>query len=398
MTRVLVVWGNWGPYHYARFETLRQLGADLGFTVQGLELFSSSGVYGWETRANAPNVHYLDFGGDETAFRPWLFTRQLAPLILRLRPDVCFVPSYLRWSLFVNFISRIAGARIVMMNDSHGGTERAQGLKRTIKRGIISSFHAGLVAGSPHQRYFASLGLPAARIFRGYDAVDNKYFSRAAESARAAAGQIRARSGLPDRYFLSLGRIVEKKNLTLLLRAFARLQPAADGVSHHLVVVGSGHCEGELRALCAELSLPTIDHFIGREHGIASSAGEPSVHFYGFRQIDESPNFYALSTAFILPSVSEEWGLVVNEAMACGVPVLVSRTAGCAEDLVVPGDNGFQFDPDDVDALVDGLQSLIDDPDLAHRMGAASARRIDDWGCEQFAEGAIRAVRAALES
>jgi glycosyltransferase involved in cell wall biosynthesis len=290
----------------------------------------------------------------------------------------------------------LAGARIVMMNESHAGTERATGLKKRIKRCIVSSFHAGLVGGSPHRRYFAGLGLPEARIFLGYDAIDNDHFRRGADAARAAESEERNRLDLPSRYFLSLGRFVEKKNLARLVEAYSGVSPAADGLFHQLVFVGSGELESDLRSQCATLGLAVIDHRAGAPTNPHYSERERGVHFYGFRQVDENPVFYAFASAFVLPSLYEEWGLVVNEAMACGVPVLVSRTVGCAEDLVAHGRNGFLFDPTDADALGRALQTLVSDPATVARMGRESLARIERWGCDQFARGALEASEAAL--
>ena len=238
--------------------------------------------------------------------------------------------------------------------------------------------------------------------------------------------------GLPERYFLSLGRMVEKKNLSTLVEAYARFARASvekhgawsmehgDGESAArysvpaLVFVGSGELEGALREQARSLGLRVVDRTgvgprdqrakgqpkagdqksevsgtddcklttensaesdrgavasrkaetlkdgkaeatDGEASGSASATAHRyaaatethdslpatrdqencgTVFFYGFRQIEENPIFYALAEAFILPSLKEEWGLVVNEAMAAGLPVIVSRTAGCAEDLV----------------------------------------------------------------
>lgn len=397
MTSVLIVWGNWGPYHYARFEALRKLGSERGIRVDGVELFSSSGHYAWVSPEKTEGVHHLDHGKNESAFRPWLLIRDVVPLIFSLHPDVVFVPSYWHWSLFINFVARLRGARIVMMNESHGGTEKpAIRLRSFIKKQIVSAFHAALVGGSPHRRHFTKLGIPENRIFTGYDAVDNRAFMSAAKKVRADAGKNRSQFGLPNRYFLNLGRFVEKKNLEVLVRAFARLKPAADGKHHDLVLVGSGETESKLRALCAELSLNVVDHHPNGKISDTRENEHPTVHFYGFQQIDTTPVFYALATAFVLPSIREEWGLVVNEAMACGLPVVVSNVAGSIEDLVVSNDNGFQFDPNDEDALVEILQSLIDDPALAERMGARSSEHMANWGCDRFAESALKAAQVAL--
>ena len=153
---------------------------------------------------------------------------------------------------------------------------------------------------------------------------------------------------------------------------------------------------------------------------MAESSVPPGVHFYGFRQIDESPAFYALADAFVLPSVVEEWGLVVNEAMASGLPVVVSETAGCAEDLLERGwpavresaapelhqrlerfrggicRNGFLFEPASAEGLAGALLILEAMPRLRDAMGVASRRIVSKFSCRNFAENAMAAVCAAM--
>ena len=144
------------------------------------------------------------------------------------------------------------------------------------------------------------------------------------------------------------------------------------------------------------------------------------MHFYGFRQIEENPLFYALADAFILPSLWEEWGLVVNEAMASGLPVVVSETVGCAEDLLKPGSprvpinlsahqsarltrlagrirqNGFVFNPNSVESLADVLIFLEEDSMIRQYMGKASGELVREFSCENFARNALLAAQAAF--
>lgn len=420
MKKLLIVWGNWGPYHYARFRSLHERAAEHGVEAHGLELFPSSGYYDWQTAADHPAVHHLALGKIETEFNLFQLTTKLLPLLFKLKPDVIFVPSYWHWSLFINFAGRLRGAKIVMMNESHGGTEQARGITRMIKKAVVRRFHSALVGGSPHRRHFASLGLKSSCIHFGYDAIDNDYFTSQSERGRENAAALRRKLQLPDRYFLSLGRMVKKKNLAVLVEAFARLTQSHP--QQDLVFVGSGEENENLRALCRRLNLAVIDHTqMSNENNCApvetaglamtskrrhapiqgdrtpSESRPPSVHFYGFRQIDENPIFYALATAFILPSSREEWGLVVNEAMACGLPVIVSKKAGCAEDLVESGRNGFTFDPESAEELCEALLKLSD-PSVATPMGAHSLTVAQHWGCERFASGALDATETALRN
>jgi glycosyltransferase involved in cell wall biosynthesis len=187
-------------------------------------------------------------------------------------------------------------------------------------------------------------------------------------------------------------------------------------------MVGSGEEEPKLGALYGELQLPIYDHSDPKSfrtpHSALRTHDAPGVHFYGFRQIDENPVFYALADAFILPSLWEEWGLVVNEAMASGLPVAVSETAGCAEDLLEPGCpagassqdreqiqrsglgnklrlNGFVFSPNSAQELSLVLVMLEESGNLRAMMGAESRRIVEKFSCENFARSALRAISAA---
>jgi glycosyltransferase involved in cell wall biosynthesis len=116
----------------------------------------------------------------------------------------------------------------------------------------------------------------------------------------------------------------------------------------------------------------------------------------GFIQYDALPAYYGLAGAFVHASTTEQWGLVVNEAMASGLPVIVSKRCGCVPDLVQDGVNGFSFDPYDVEALASLMQRVAAMADEQRRtMGEAGRRIIADWGPERFADGLMQAVEVA---
>ncbi len=385
-SNVAIVFGKWLPYHFARLAGCVKDFPAAGYNVIGLQYSSGSADYAEfvdpSGRASKLPFKSMDMSEEETGFDLLRVVRMWRRIIREHDLEYVFLPSYWNWSVTMRVVCFLSGCKVIMMNESHAGTEKARGWRRAIKKFIVSRFDGALVGGEPHRRYFASLGLPEEYIVTGYDAIDNEHFSKAAAAARQDEEAVHRQLALPSRYFLSLGRMVQKKNLITLVEAFALFKKAMPGSDVKLAFVGSGECQDELIAGCKRLGLTA-----GMDPAVNGT--DADVLFYGFRQIDQNPAFYALSEAFVLPSIYEEWGLVVNEAMACGRPVIVSRTVGSAEDLVVPGLNGYHFDPESAGDLADKLIQLESDPEKRAAMGAAAEERIRDWGCENLAARAI---------
>jgi glycosyltransferase involved in cell wall biosynthesis len=265
------------------------------------------------------------------------------------------------------------------MSDSGRHDEVRRRAREATKRRVVRLFSSAVVAGAPHREYACDLGLCAATVFDGYDVVDNAHFERGARHARASDEGWRRRLGLPKRFFLASSRFVAKKNLFRLLDAYAGYHRRIGADAWHLVLLG----DGELRA--------------GVESRIAQADLAGDVVLAGFRQYDELPAYYGLASAFVHASTTEQWGLVVNEAMASGLPVILSERCGCAPDLVREGVNGFTFDPYDVDALAGLMQRVAAMTDeQRHAMGRSSRTIIADWGPERFAGGLMRAVQVAV--
>ena len=389
--KALIIWGNWGPYHYSRFKGFRQACEAAGIEPVGLELFQKSNIYEWSTSQDDEGVKHFSFGDQEMEFPLWKCLTQLMPYLWKLKADYAFVPSYWHWSLFINFICRIRGAKIIMMNESHADTERASGFKRWIKTQIVKRFHAALVGGQPHQRHFENLGMPKESIFHGYDAIDVDFFAQQADKVTQDLNGNRAEKSLPDRYFLSLSRMVEKKNLPRLVEAYSNLDTNGTNPVPHLVFVGSGPLEDEVKETVAKLDLPRYDHE-ANEPSPAIDNQTKGVHFYGFRQIDENPTFFTLADAFIMPSLWEEWGLVVNEALACSTPVIVAANAGCAEDLVLDGQTGYKIDPHNTASLTHAMHKIADSESSRNTMGKAGRELVQQFDCANFGASAIKAI------
>jgi glycosyltransferase involved in cell wall biosynthesis len=210
-------------------------------------------------------------------------------------------------------------------------------VKEVCKRLLVRSLFDMAIGGGKRQvRYLRELGFAGEKVARAYDVVDNDFYATNASQARASVD--RQTLGLPEEYFLFAGRLAVEKNVHGLLRSFAEY--CATGGSWSLVVAGDGPLRYELA------------------QWVRRSEINDRVHFVGLKTSDELATYYALAKCFILPSISEPWGLVVNEAMASGLPVIVSNRCGCVDDLVEHGANGFIFDPGRQDELTARLHTI----------------------------------------
>jgi glycosyltransferase involved in cell wall biosynthesis len=266
------------------------------------------------------------------------------------------------------------------MSASNAFDARRGGLREAVKKRTVGLFSAALTGGSLSAAYVRALGMPAERVFVGYDVVDNAHFARGAAAARTAKAPTSGLVGSDTPFFLASARFVAKKNLDGLIEAYARYRATVGDGAWRLVIMG----DGELR--------PAVEAQIDKL-GLAAAVLLP-----GYRQYDELPAWYGSASCFVHASTVEQWGLVVNEAMAAGLPVLVSNRCGCAVDLVHDGINGFTFDPHDIDVLAHLMHRVAHGAVDRTAMARSSAAIISDWGPERFATGLAKAVEAAVRS
>ncbi|MBO6576964.1 MAG: glycosyltransferase family 4 protein [Rhodothermales bacterium] len=368
MKRLVVQWPRLGPYHLARLRALYRQFSEAGIELIALETASRDEVYAWrEEQADEPFKRVQVFPGrtfDEIP--PGDMHSEVTAALNRLQPDAVAIHTY----SFPDSRACVAWCRkhrrgAVVMTDSKQDDAARSWPREFIKRRVLSAYDAAVTAGSRSRAYLESLGFPGERIWLGYDVVDNDYFARAAADAPRPAGLHRP-------YFLASNRFILRKNLPLLLDAYAAYRVLVDQ-PWDLVMLG----DGPLR--------PVLE-----------SASPEGVRFEGFRQIDEIPGYYAHAEAFVHPAEVDQWALVINEAMACGLPIIASTGAGATHDLVGGGVNGFAFEPEDRRALRESLRAMHDvDRDA---MGEASRRIIAEWGPELFAASMLSAARAAAEA
>jgi 1,2-diacylglycerol 3-alpha-glucosyltransferase len=244
-----------------------------------------------------------------------------------------------------------------------------------LKRYFVNSCDAFVVPGKASSAYLRTLGVGERVIFMAPNAVDNAFFATQAENTRSQAAEFREKLGLPARFILFVGRLVPEKGVFDLLDAYAKLERGQRS-EVGLVFAGEGVSRKDLAERARRIS-PGI------------------VCFQGFAQRENLAGLYALAENLVLPTHSDPWGLVVNEAMACGLPIIVSSVAGCSADLVEDGWNGYALPPKDSEKLSVAIGSLLQQVGLKERMSARSLERIRNYSPEACAGGLAAAAISA---
>jgi glycosyltransferase involved in cell wall biosynthesis len=321
--------------------------------------------------------------GPIAAQRPinWGFTSRLH----RSRFDALWVHGYARWVNWTAMLcARARGLAVLVRDEATLFSAERSLIRRHEKRVFFATLSklasAFLAIGSANRDYYLAHGIPAERIFTMPYCVDNAFFADRARQAQALRARLRSDlqldAGCP--VILYASKFEPRKRPRDLLLAYERLVSGSDAAGKpFLLFLGDGELRNSLEAE-------------------ARSKGLHAVRFLGFRNQSELPAFYDLCDVFVLPSTSEPWGLVVNEVMATGRPVVVSDQVGCARDLVTDGLNGFIFPAGDVDALAEALRRVLADPDRAARMGVASSEFMSKWSFSDDVVGLRGALRATL--
>ena len=304
-----------------------------------------------------------------------LINRGMLSALNRIQPDavLCGGYNYLA-SWEAAYWARTHRIPLLLWSESTALDQRRRHLLvEFMKARFLGLCRAFVVPGKSSLRYLKDLGIARERVFTAPNAVDTDLFSSLAEEARRCDTQVRVRHSLPLRYFLYVGRLVRVKGVFELLEAYAQLS-AQIRSEVGLVFVGDGVDRAELMEY-------------------ASRVAPGTIQFPGFVHRERLPEFYALADAFIFPTLSDPWGLVVNEAMSCGLPVILTNVAGCMPDLVQDRWNGYVVKPADPSQLAAAMLRLASDSGLRREMGARSRERIEANSPQQWTEGLVKAMK-----
>jgi glycosyltransferase involved in cell wall biosynthesis len=295
--------------------------------------------------------------------------------------DILWVHGWGHWSHIQAIrAARQLGIRVFVRGEANLHLSQGGPIKRRVKRiflrWLFSKVDGFLAIGSWNREFYLNYGVDPGRIHMMPYAVDNDFFKAKTAAASQAAAQLRMALGIAhDRpVILYASKLTERKRAFDLLDAYVNLSP--DGKQEPgpcLLFVGDG-----------EMSAALKDRAVGTGWG--------SIKFLGFKNQTELPNYYGLCDVFVLPSLNEPWGLVVNEVMNAARPVIVSDQVGSGADLVRHGENGYVYKAGSVTDLTRCLRLVLDNKDRRVAMGHRSLELINSWSFEADLSGLREAI------
>jgi glycosyltransferase involved in cell wall biosynthesis len=278
---------------------------------------------------------------------------------------------------------RLLGIPVLMRVEStlysHGRSALKLALKDAFFRALRQGVAGALACGAANREYWRHYMGKDFPIFDMTYAVDNEFFQSEARKASPRREQLRAELGLePGRpVILFASKFQPRKRCLDLVEAFLRVVASPANRDPYLLLIGDGEERPEIERL---------------------AAGNASIRLLGFRNQSELPRYYDLCDLFVLPSIHETWGLVVNEAMNAGRAVVVSDQVGCQADLVRDGVNGFVFEALNIDSLTSALERALASPVDLERMGRESLRIIDGYSFDRNLAGLRDGLRSVIPS
>lgn len=377
--RVLIVHNQlWAHYKSKLFSELHRLSPQYGIEIHVVQIALSE-----KSRNNMGDAETLRYVYDyEVLFKTsldqvgfWPRTKALLKKMRSYQPDILNLTGWYdpaQWVLL--FYAKLAGIKVIISNESNVRDHVRMGIKERFKQFLLGRADAFFCFGKSSAAYLEKLGAKPSQILTQKAAVvDNEVILEYYQKVIVERDSHKKAKNWPRYNFIFVGRLIPPKNLPLLLEAFFEI--SAEALEWGLVFLGEGEQKGELQRLAQN------------NKNIRFEAGVP---WY------EVAEYLALADVLVLPSESEPWGLVVNEAMICGLPVLVSEPSGCVDDLVKIGQNGFTFNPHQKQDLVTKMRYFVQSVANLARMGESSRAIVAPFAPEKVAHEMLRGMKELL--
>ena len=355
LPKVAILFAQYAAFHVDRVEAASRRLAGRAEVI-AVEYATSSDTYAWEPATGFEHARHVTLFPGKSYDDVGHLARYRAVMKAVADADmVCVgVPYSERDIIALSWRLKAAGTRCVMMTESKFDDFPRMLPREQAKARLLSCYRAAIVGGLRQREYLRFLGFGDKPILPGYDSVGIDRIR-----AQGAGGEAQ----WPDRHFLYVGRFVEKKNLPVLLAGYARYRELAGPAARKLVMAG----DGDLR------------------EALEKQAGE-GVEFTGFLRAEQVSRRLAGALALCLVSTEEQWGLVVNEAAAFGVPAIVSTPVGARDALVRNGVTGFVVEPQSVEGIARAMLALSQSEPAWQRYSDATAARAHMGDVERFAD------------
>lgn len=371
--KAVIFYMKLAPFHFDRLEVAGRFWAERGARLICIEIAREQSDYQWKRSRYVPSTfeYRTLFDGEYFALKYKEIRRAIISALDEIKPDVAVINGWgHKESLAALGWCCRHGVPRVLISDSQAIDRPRRFWKETLKRSLVACFHSGFVGGTPHVNYLATLGLPPEFAVVGCDVVNNDLFASAVKNG----GRDGDRGQHSPLEILSCLRFLSIKNIPAVLRALVRAR-----VPCRWTLAGDGPERENILRLITELGL------------------QDRVSLPGFVAYESLPALFKKADVYLQPSLSEPWGLAVNEALASGMPAIVSRQCGCRQDLIREGVNGFTFDAESTDELVAVLEKMWEQRTQWPEMGKASLEIIRPWSLELFARNLWRACELARE-
>ncbi len=375
--KLLVIFTSFGPRHRAKASVLHAHDPESVF----LEIAGSSDTYFWEPSPDNLPFQFIRLFPDKK--REELSRITIIPQLLKtlndINPGIVMYHGLLEPGFQAIAVwSKMRNIPAILHHDSwHDNKSRISWLQHSKGKLYKYVYQYAFVAGKYSKDYLTSMGYPEENIFLGCDVVDNDYF-RENSAKLCKKAKFREQEGLPEHYFLVVARYSPAKDHATLLEAYRKYLDA--GGAWQLVLIGEGPLKEHIQSQIQALDL----------------AGR--VLQRGWISYEKMPLYYAFARCLILPSSSEPWGLVANEAAACGLPLILSDKCGCVPELCIPGANGFIFASGNAQELAECMQKMSDGTADLSAFGAKSRELVSSLTFENWALQVLKMKQLLLHN
>lgn len=296
--------------------------------------------------------------------------------IIRGKYDVIIISGYSDFTSQVSFLtSRLTNTPIILWTEGVSTSQSLLGkLISPLTSYIVKKSTAIIVPGTKSRDFQIQMGSNPKKIFIAPNIVLNDYYINNSQKYKENVGEIKSKLKINSKkVILYVGRLVQNKGIYYLLNAYKDIYDEFPDTC--LLIVGDGDLKSSLLELCIKDRIP-------------------NVHFVGWANNDDLVKYYSISDIFVLPTLKDVWGLVVNEAMCCRLPIITTNVAGCSKDMVIEGENGFIIDPKDSSQLSSAIRKMLINDELAKKMGDKSLTIIlNNFTCDNMVNGFMTAIK-----